>query len=142
MTLTTQAVGPKVLWLARHEPEIFSKAARIVGCPTYLVQRLTGACVVDHYGAANYAPFYDVEKLAWDRAQGDTVATFKAKMTAVFDNMGLYVDQTDDIRWSDHNANADVLHYKVAGSVPEPVSAGLLIAGAVLLRALGRRKMG
>ncbi|MCB1999494.1 MAG: FGGY-family carbohydrate kinase [Rhodoferax sp.] len=75
MPLTTQAVGPKVLWLARHEPEIFSKAARIVGCPTYLVQRLTGACVVDHYGAANYAPFYDVEKLAWDRAQTSDICS-------------------------------------------------------------------
>ena len=43
-----------------------AQAAHIVGCPTYLVQRLTGVCVVDHYGAANYAPFYDVEKLAWN----------------------------------------------------------------------------
>lgn len=68
MALTTQAVGPKILWLARHEPEVMAQAARIVGCPTYLVQRLTGACVVDHYGAANYAPFYDIEKLAWDTA--------------------------------------------------------------------------
>jgi len=66
MSLTTQAVGPKVLWLARHEPEVMAQAAHIVGCPTYLVQRLTGVCVVDHYGAANYAPFYDVEKLAWN----------------------------------------------------------------------------
>jgi fibronectin-binding autotransporter adhesin len=32
-----------------------------------------------------------------------------------------------------------LLHYKVAGSVPEPASAGLLIAGALLLRALRRR---
>jgi xylulokinase len=69
MPLTTQAVGPKVLWLARNEPEVFARAARIVGCPTYLVQRLTGSCVVDHYGAANYVPFYDVEKLAWDEDQ-------------------------------------------------------------------------
>lgn len=66
MALTTQAVGPKMLWLARHEPGIMAQATRIVGCPTYLVQRLTGVCVVDHYGAANYAPFYDVEKLCWD----------------------------------------------------------------------------
>ena len=67
-SLTSQAVGPKVQWLARHEPEVFQRAARIVGCPTYLVQRLTGACVVDHYGASNYLPFYDIEKLAWDPA--------------------------------------------------------------------------
>jgi xylulokinase len=63
--LTSQSVGPKVLWLARNEPQIFSEAAHIVGCPTYLVQRLTGRCVVDHYGASNYLPFYDIEKQAW-----------------------------------------------------------------------------
>ena len=66
MSLTTQAVGPKMMWLSKHEPEVMAKAAKIVGCPTYLVQRLTGVCVVDHYGAANYAPFYDVEKMAWN----------------------------------------------------------------------------
>ena len=36
--------------------------------------------------------------------------------------------------------DALLLHYRVAGSVPEPASAGLLVAGALLLRALGRRK--
>jgi hypothetical protein len=36
--------------------------------------------------------------------------------------------------------DALLLHYRVSGSVPEPASAGLLVAGALLLRALGRRK--
>ena len=35
---------------------------------------------------------------------------------------------------------AILLHYKVSGTVPEPASAGMLIAGALLLRALRRRK--
>jgi len=35
---------------------------------------------------------------------------------------------------------AVLFHYHVAGSVPEPASAGLLAAGAILLRALGQRK--
>ena len=35
---------------------------------------------------------------------------------------------------------AILLHYKVSGSVPEPASAGMLIAGALLLRALRRRR--
>ena len=33
-----------------------------------------------------------------------------------------------------------LLHYRVSGSVPEPASAGLLIAGALLLRSLSRRR--
>ncbi len=35
---------------------------------------------------------------------------------------------------------AVLLHYRVAGSVPEPASAGLLVAGTLLLRALRRRR--
>ena len=34
--------------------------------------------------------------------------------------------------------DAILFHYKVAGSVPEPASAGLLVAGTLLLRALSR----
>ncbi|MFO1523019.1 MAG: autotransporter-associated beta strand repeat-containing protein [Kiritimatiellia bacterium] len=33
-----------------------------------------------------------------------------------------------------------LFHYRLGASVPEPASAGLLVAGALLLRALGRRK--
>ena len=68
--LTTQSVGPKVRWLAKHEPDTFDKTARIVGCPTFIVYRLTGQWVVDHYGASCYTPFYDLAAKGWHR---DTV---------------------------------------------------------------------
>ena len=35
---------------------------------------------------------------------------------------------------------AILFHYKVAGSVPEPASAGLIVAGGILLRTLARRR--
>ena len=54
--LTSQSVGPKILWLKRNRPEIFAKAAKILTSTTYLVQRLTGECVIDHYSAANFSP--------------------------------------------------------------------------------------
>jgi len=65
--LTTQSVGPKVRWLARHEPDTFRKTARIVGCPTFIVHRLTGRWVVDHYGASCCTPFYDLAAKGWHR---------------------------------------------------------------------------
>lgn len=65
--LTTQSVGPKVRWLAKHEPDTFRKTARIVGCPTFVVHRLTGRWVVDHYGASCYTPFYDLAAQDWHR---------------------------------------------------------------------------
>jgi hypothetical protein len=52
-----------------------------------------------------------------------------------------YLDGSDgnDFNFTQSPGAVVLLHYKVAGSVPEPASAGLLVAGALLLRALRRR---
>lgn len=63
--LTTQSVGPKILWLKRNRPDIFERAARIVTSTTFLVEKLTGVSVIDHYTAANWSPLYDVGALDW-----------------------------------------------------------------------------
>ena len=63
--LTSQSVGPKILWLKKNRPEIFAKAAKIVTSTTYLVQKLTGECVIDHYSAANFSPLYVVDRQGW-----------------------------------------------------------------------------
>lgn len=63
--LTSQAVGPKILWLRRQRPEIWEKTARIETSTSYLVWRLTGARVIDHYTAANFAPLYDITRQDW-----------------------------------------------------------------------------
>lgn len=63
--LTSQSVGPKILWLKRNRPELFDRAEKIVTSTTFIVQRLTGRCVVDHYTAANTSPLYDVGRLAY-----------------------------------------------------------------------------
>jgi len=63
--LTSQSVGPKILWLKKNRPEIYRQAAKVVTSTTYLVQKLTGECVIDHYSAANFQPLYDVDRLDW-----------------------------------------------------------------------------
>ncbi|MEM9872606.1 MAG: FGGY-family carbohydrate kinase [Pseudomonadota bacterium] len=63
--LTSQSVGPKILWLKRNRPEIYAKTAHILTSTSFLVQRLTGEVVIDHYTAANFAPLYDVGTQAW-----------------------------------------------------------------------------
>ena len=63
--LTSQSVGPKILWLKKNRPEIFREAAKIVTSTTYLVQKLTGECVIDHYSAANFSPLYLLERKGW-----------------------------------------------------------------------------
>jgi xylulokinase len=63
--LTSQSVGPKILWLKNNRPDIYEKAAKIVTSTTYIVQKLTGRCVIDHYTAANFSPLYVVDEQRW-----------------------------------------------------------------------------
>ncbi|MGI9354853.1 MAG: FGGY-family carbohydrate kinase [Rhizobiaceae bacterium] len=63
--LTSQSVGPKILWLKRNRPGIYAKTAKIHTSTTYLVRKLTGRTVIDHYTAASFSPLYDVEKQDW-----------------------------------------------------------------------------
>lgn len=66
--LTSQSVGPKILWLKRNRPEIFARTARVMGATSYLTWKLTGAFVIDHYTAANFSPLYDVNTQDWTDA--------------------------------------------------------------------------
>lgn len=63
--LTSQSVGPKILWLKRHRPEIYAETAHILTSTSFLVQRLTGEAVIDHYTAANFSPLYDIATQSW-----------------------------------------------------------------------------
>jgi xylulokinase len=66
--LTSQSIGPKILWLARNRPEIYAQTAKILTATSFLVHRLTGRFVIDHYTAANSSPFYLVNEQAWSDA--------------------------------------------------------------------------
>ena len=63
--LTTQSAAAKVLWIKNREPEVYARAAKFVTGSTYLVAKLTGEYVIDHYTAATWVPLYDMEKLDW-----------------------------------------------------------------------------
>lgn len=63
--LTSQSVGPKILWLKRNRPEVFAKTAKILTSTSFIVHRLTGRFVIDHYTAANFSPIYDVARCDW-----------------------------------------------------------------------------
>lgn len=63
--LTSQSIGPKILWLKRQRPKIYSETSHILSSTSFIVMRLTGEVVIDHYTAANFSPLYDVKKQAW-----------------------------------------------------------------------------
>ncbi len=69
--LTSQSVGPKILWLRRNHPDLWAKTARVVTSTSYLTFRLTGDYVIDHYTAANFSPLYDFAAQDWCFDLGD-----------------------------------------------------------------------
>ncbi|WP_130291114.1 FGGY-family carbohydrate kinase [Pseudonocardia sediminis] len=63
--LSSQAVGPKWRWLARHEPEVMERTELFLMCSSYLVHRLTGEYVLDHHSASQCDPMYDLHAADW-----------------------------------------------------------------------------
>ena len=66
MALTSQAIGPKILWLRRNEPEVYARTDKVLSASSYLVLRLTGERVMDRHTASYYNPLVDVRALEWD----------------------------------------------------------------------------
>ncbi|MBA8991105.1 xylulokinase [Curtobacterium pusillum] len=63
--LSTQAAGVKLAWAARHEPDVWARAARFTMPSSRIVERLTGEYVLDHHSASQTTPLYDVHENAW-----------------------------------------------------------------------------
>lgn len=63
--LTSQSVGPKILWLKEQRPALYERTAKVMTSTSYLTWKLTGELVIDHYTAANYSPLYDVRTQDW-----------------------------------------------------------------------------
>ena len=67
-TLSSQAVGPKLEWVYRHEPEVFAKAAGWYGSNSYISAKLTGEYVMDHHTASQCDPLYATREFDWNHA--------------------------------------------------------------------------
>lgn len=118
--LSSQATGPKVLWLKHNEPDLYARARWFVGATTFIVARLTGRVVVDHFSAGLNHPSYDPGTGDWNEALLDGIVE---------------KDRLPEIAWS----------HEVAGTVTEgaaeetglvagtPVSVGTIDAGAEAL---------
>ena len=72
--LTSQSVGPKILWLQQERPDVYARAHKFVPATTFLTQRLTGGqCCMDHLTAAGFAPLYNVHTQQWEALAGEGV---------------------------------------------------------------------
>ena len=63
--LSSQALGPKLLWLRRHEPDVWSRTAAWHMASSFVVARLTGEYVLDRHSASQCDPLYDMAAEDW-----------------------------------------------------------------------------
>ncbi|GAB25861.1 putative xylulose kinase [Gordonia polyisoprenivorans NBRC 16320 = JCM 10675] len=64
--LSSQAVGPKIEWVRRHEPDVFAGARRWYGSNSYITAKLTGEYVIDHHTASQCDPMYETARFRWN----------------------------------------------------------------------------
>ena len=72
--LTSQAVGPKLAWLVRNEPEVWARTRRMYMASSFAVARLTGEYVLDHHSASQCDPLYDLSAQSWNEAWAEEIA--------------------------------------------------------------------
>ncbi len=115
--LTSQSVGPKILWLKRHRPDLYDRTAYILTSTSFLVQRLTGEVVIDHFTAPNLAPLYDVSTHDWVDDLADDI---------------LPLDKLPRLLWSNEIAGVVTARAaEITGLAPgTPVTAGTIDAAA------------
>ncbi len=63
--MNAQSVGGRMLWLQRHEPEVWARTKYWFMASSYLTYKLTGAYVLDHVSASYSEPLYDGSKGTW-----------------------------------------------------------------------------
>ena len=72
-SLSTQAAGAKIAWVADEEPDLFARARRLFMPSSWLVHRLSGEYVLDHHSASQCTPLYDVDEHVWFTPWADDI---------------------------------------------------------------------
>ncbi|QVK19843.1 FGGY-family carbohydrate kinase [Mycoplasmatota bacterium] len=116
-SLSTQAIGPKILWLKNNEPDIYEKAYKFITSTTFIVARLTGNYVIDHYSASSFQPMYDFKSNKWSKEMSKLITP---------------ISKLADIRWTTDIAGTITKEAsKSTGlSVGTPVIVGTIDASA------------
>lgn len=73
--ITSQSIGPKILWIKNNEPQVYSKTSKFLTSSSYLVAKLTGEYFIDHYTAAYFTPMYDPHIQDWDYANLEEICS-------------------------------------------------------------------
>jgi len=73
LQLTAEALTPKLLWVRRHEPQLFARARQVVSAHHFVVQRLTGRVCIDYDTASILGGIFKAGPKLYDRAVLDAL---------------------------------------------------------------------
>ncbi|MEX1077636.1 MAG: FGGY-family carbohydrate kinase [Homoserinimonas sp.] len=113
--LSSQAVGPKLAWVAENEPAVWARSRRLFMPASWLAWQLTGVYALDHHSASQCTPLYDTAAREWfEPWAGDIVG-------------GLSLPQ---LKWPGDNAGTVSATAAAATGLPEgiPVIMGTIDA--------------
>ena len=77
--------APKLLWMQEHEPELFSRIAKIMLPKDYIVYKLTGVHATDVSDASGML-LMDVEHKCWSREMLDVCGMREEQMPRLFES--------------------------------------------------------
>lgn len=81
----TGFTAPKLLWVKKHEPEIFAKIAKIMLPKDYLAYRLSGVHCTDVSDASGMLLF-DVKNKCWSKEMIDIVGIREEQLAKIFES--------------------------------------------------------
>ena len=81
----TGFTAPKILWVKKHEPEIFSKIAKIMLPKDYLAYRLSGVHCTDVSDASGMLLF-DVKNKCWSKEMLEIVGIKETQLAKIFES--------------------------------------------------------
>lgn len=73
VALSSQSIGPKILWLRRNEPEVYAQTRHLCSASSFLVYRLSGEYVLDYPTASFFVPLFDIRSLCWSDRYADEI---------------------------------------------------------------------
>jgi len=82
--LSSQSVGPKIFWLKKHEPEIFSRTDKFLTATSYIVFKLTGRFTVDYCNAMGFTPLFNYKKLEWDKEMCNSIGIIPDQLPKIY----------------------------------------------------------
>jgi xylulokinase len=115
MRLSTQSIGPKILWIKQNEPDIYNQTHKFLTSTSYLIHKLTDEFVIDISTATEFNPLINIRSLEWDDTFAGGIVT---------------LEKLPRLGWSDQIAGQIIPSAQAATGIPvgTPVTFGTVDA--------------